>query len=394
MAANTDFFERISPQAVLKHGLLTRYAFYFAVKAGRATGGRVAFIDGYAGEGRYADGNHGSPLLLASSSERAATFGRDVKLAFVEQDDEHRRHLRSTLKEQGVDPDQLVNGEFQNAVDGLLERYADRATLMFVDPFGLALDRSTLEAVLKRSSPRQPIDVLFHFSLLSVARMAPAELAETLARDQQGPNAVKLNAALGDVDWRARFEAAVTSRATNTAIAVAEEFAAAVGKATGARHTSIQVRQRPGHLPKYLLMLFSKHDQAHWDFADQAGVAYVDWLHHCSKEDFLASVQASRAADTPSLFDEPEPEPDRSSAEARVAELVGHALPTHLARLLSERRSLRLVDHVADAYGDLLGRARATHVRAAIKTLHGNGVIDDDGKGEFWKRTITWRGQN
>ena len=51
---------------------------------------RVAFIDGHAGEGRYQDGNPGSPLLLASQATRAQMFGRDVKLAFVERDASRR----------------------------------------------------------------------------------------------------------------------------------------------------------------------------------------------------------------------------------------------------------------------------------------------------------------
>ena len=73
-------------EAVLKHGLLVRYAYYFAGRAGAAARGRVAFVDGYAGEGRYDDGSPGSPLLLASQAERATLLGRDIKLAFVEPD--------------------------------------------------------------------------------------------------------------------------------------------------------------------------------------------------------------------------------------------------------------------------------------------------------------------
>lgn len=80
MPSSSDFFGQRNAQAVLKHGILTRYAYYFAGRAGSATQGRVAFIDGYAGEGRYEDGNPGSPLLLASQANRALLFGRDVKL--------------------------------------------------------------------------------------------------------------------------------------------------------------------------------------------------------------------------------------------------------------------------------------------------------------------------
>ena len=117
MTASSDFFGQRNPQAVLKHGVLTRYAHYFAGRAGSATGGRVAFVDGYAGEGRYEDGNPGSPLLLASQANRVESLGRDVKLAFVEQDDARRLRLSNTLSENQVVPDQLLGGSFEDVVD-------------------------------------------------------------------------------------------------------------------------------------------------------------------------------------------------------------------------------------------------------------------------------------
>ncbi|MCC5952788.1 MAG: hypothetical protein JJU45_11905 [Acidimicrobiia bacterium] len=77
-------------------------------------------------------------------------------------------------------------------------------------------------------------------------------------------------------------------------------------------------------------MLFSKDDRAHWDVADRAAKAHVDWLHHCDSADYEANLQRDEA----------------------------------------------------------LGRARATHLRSAVKSFHAAGEIDDDGKGSFWERTI------
>src|SRR4249919_4181685 len=120
MPASSDFFGQRSAQAVLKHGVLTRYAHYFAGRAGAATQGRVAFIDGYAGEGRYQDGSPGSPLLLASQATRAQMFGRDVKLAFVEREDARREQLRQSLGDNNIAPDQLLGGSVEDVIDGLL----------------------------------------------------------------------------------------------------------------------------------------------------------------------------------------------------------------------------------------------------------------------------------
>lgn len=57
---------------------------------------------------------------------------------------------------------------------------------------------------------------------------------------------------------------------------------------------------------------------------------------------------------------------------------------THTGELVS----LRPIDAVQSTYGDQLGLARATHVRAALKELHRQGVIADDATGDFWTRTI------
>ncbi len=380
MPASSDFFGQRSAQAVLKHGVLTRYAHYFAGRAGSATQGRVAFIDGYAGEGRYQDGSPGSPLLLASQAIRVQMFGRDVKLAFVERDADRRQELRQSLAEAEIEPDQLLGGDFDEVVDGLLDRYTLHAVLVFVDPFGLAVDRSTLERVLRRRSPTQPIDVLYHFSLSTVARMGRAGVVEGATTRY---NAARLDAALGPIGWRDDFERATAPNApTEAALVVARRFGESVRRATGLQSTLVSVRQRPGQLPEYLLMLFSANQKAHWDFADQASKAYVDWLYHCDREDYDANVRLREEHGLIELF--ASAEPNKEDIDYQLCRDAAAYLPDHLIEVLRDRGSLRPVDAVEDVYGEMMGRARVMHVRAAIKHLHHAGLTDDDGTREFW----------
>lgn len=386
--ASSDFFDQRSAQAVLKHGLLTRYAHYFAGRAGSATQGRVAFIDGYAGEGRYQDGSAGSPLLLASQATQAQMFGRNVNLALVEQDADRRHELQESLAKVGIQPDQLLGGSLDAVIDGLLGRYSRHAVFVFVDPFGLAVDRLTLERVLRRRSLSQPIDVLYHFSLSTVARMGRAGVVD-------GPtsrhNAEQLDTALGAIGWREDFERATSPNApTEAALVVARRFGKSIQQATGLQSTGVSVRQRPGQLPKYLLMLFSADPKAHWDFADQASKAYVDWLYHCDREDYNANVRLREELGLIEMF--PTPEPDIKDIDNQLRRDAAEYLPDHLAEVLRSHGSLRAVDAVEDVYGEMLGRGRVTHIRAAIKQLHDAGSIDDDGTREFWNRTIRWTG--
>lgn len=245
MAATSEFFGSRNPQAVLKHGILTHYAYYFAGRAGAATEGRVAFIDGYAGQGRYEDGNPGSPLLLAAEAERVGLIRRDVTLAFVEPNPDHRAKLIESLKQSAVPADQIDARPFSEAATELLDRYTGRAVFLFVDPFGLGITFQTLLGILRRRSPRQPIDVRYHFSLSAAARMGRNAIGVSSGAEA---NAALVDAALGPGGWRDVFPLVDTGTvtATQAALQVARRFGNTVEHETGIRSTAIEVR-RHGH---------------------------------------------------------------------------------------------------------------------------------------------------
>jgi three-Cys-motif partner protein len=388
--ADRDFFESKNPQAVLKHGLLTRYAHYFAGRAGHATGGRIAFIDGYSGAGRYEDGSPGSPLLLASSAKRAETIKREVKLALVEPDGAIRRRLEANLAAADVAVDALLNRSLQDVIDDLLDRYADRAVLLFVDPFGLALSYETLVRVLRRSRDRGPVDVLLHFSTLSIARMGRAAVKGAGAVT----NATQLDRALGPVDWRAALKdlRELDGAPTQAAIDLAQQFNDAIASECGVPSLSVPIRKRPRHLPLFVLTLFCRDPvgKALWDFADMAGKACVDWLMRCESDDYEAYLARQEVA--PSLFplrSEPsEPEINRV-LDARAYDY----LPGHLADLVRRTGRMCLQDDPGSTYGRLLGVAREKHVRAAMNELVAQGLVDVAEPGQVRNAVYRWVGQ-
>ena len=166
---------------------------------------------------------------------------------------------------------------------------------------------------------------------------------------------------------------------------LARSFASSV--ATGARaHTvSIDVRQQPRHLPIYSLCLFTKYQQAVWDFVDIAGGAHLDWIERCEtdvREAHMAAIEMS--GQTP-LFQEPEI--DRSSIEAALTEHVVPYLTDRIPTVLADG-PLRFVDDPEALLGEVHGMARTTHVRTAIKTLYKQGIIDSDGTGDFFMTAI------
>jgi three-Cys-motif partner protein len=389
--ADRDFFESKNPQAVLKHGLLTRYAHYFSGRAGHATQGRLAFIDGYSGAGRYDDGSPGSPLLLASSAKLAETIKRDVKLAFVEPDPLVRRRLEANLRDAEVIYDELLARPLEEVIDSLLDRYANRAVLLFVDPFGLALSYETLTRVLQRSREFGPVDVLLHFSTLTIARMGRAAVKGAGAAN----NASLLDRALGPVDWRAALKdlPAIDGAPTQAAIDVAQQFNAAIAKECGIPSLSIPVRKRPGHVPLFLLTLFCQDPvgKALWDFADMAGKACVDWLLRCETDDYVSYI--ARQESTPSLFPMHE-EPTEAEINKALAARASEYLPGHIASVLRSAGRMRLQDDPAAVYGEQLGVAREKHVRAAIGELVEQGLVGIAVPGQVRKATYVWIGRD
>lgn len=386
-----DWFDQRKPQAVQKHGILARYAYYFAGRAGKATRDRVAFVDAYAGQGKYGDGSPGSPLLLLDEAERAALLGRDVHLEFVEVDRNNALALKEALVEAGLPTPNLRIGVFEEVLEEIQLAIGRRATLYFIDPFSLGLPFDDLVELLRSSGRDHPVDVIYHFSSSTVARLA-SRIVQAADSDPMGDMPEGLDRALGpDVDWQSAFEALDENRdggAYPLGVDISRQFAVSVAERAGVRSTVIEVKPRPDRATIYTLVLFSRNPQAHWDYCDIAGAAYIDWLHKCDVDDFEANLQRIEDGGAVPFDMFRDPEPDRGDIDERFGQEALEYLTEHIFIVLYEYGRLRFIDNPALIYGDYLGRARAQHLRAAVKRLYREGKIEDRGVGDFWKRFI------
>ena len=388
--AHDGWFDERKPAAVLKHGILARYAYYFSGRAGRATGNQVAFVDGYAGEGRYNDGNPGSPLLLVDEAQKATLIDRQVQLEFIEADGERATKLESVLEQAGLPNPSVWRGVFGDVLTAVQAAIGRKATLYFVDPFSLGLPFESLVQLLSESPNRHPVDVIYHFSSASVARIA-SRIVKADIDDSLSDMPERLSLALGpDIDWRASFES-IADQPSGTAYPLAVEllraFSATAAAASGVRSTVVEVKPRPSSATIYTLALFSRDAQAHWDYCDVAGASYVDWLHRCDHDDYEANLAAETAHGIARLF-QPD-EPDRDDLDERLEQEAVEYLRRHLEDLVRAGEVRRFVEDPPVVYGSYLGRARERHARAAVKAMHRDGIIDDDGTGDFYKREIT-----
>ena len=142
---------KIKQHTLAKHMLLRRYlGAWFPILTIGGHNRRVIYLDGFAGPGRYADNEPGSPIIaldtLVNHSHFAKMSHTEFIFAFVEQDPGRFSSLQSELEEfwnqRGETPSNIdvrpYNEPFENVARRITAAAHGRLapTLAFVDPFG------------------------------------------------------------------------------------------------------------------------------------------------------------------------------------------------------------------------------------------------------------------
>ncbi|MFC4950789.1 three-Cys-motif partner protein TcmP [Pseudonocardia sp. GCM10023141] len=402
LPANDTYFQRRKPAAAFKHGILSRYPVVFAAKTGAATAGqRVMFLDGYAGAGQYDDESPGSPLLFM---EVAKSMGgrRAVTGVFVEADEVNYQHLAELLAEI-TPPDAsytTVHGELGEHLHWILRKAADAALFVFLDPFGTALDRPQLCHLLTTRPRWPPTEVLLHFSVSTVARIGGIVRKAHRQRQQltaaERKTVANVDRFLGGDWWQAAFRTTAEDHdegtATQAALDVANRYCTEIGHQTGFTPVAIPVRPAPGRLPKYVLVLFTRHPHGLWHFTSTLGQAGRDWMAAHDADEVARLDARDNKTGTEALFDLPRPPFDPTAYERTHRGAWIEELADNLADLLHEHGTFRPAEHTLQIYGNLVGQAWEQHVRAAVKKLHAAGITHNTGKKigkiDFWERPL------
>lgn len=387
LSSNREFFQERRAQAVLKHGILARYPTIFASKLGYGDK-NVVFLDGYAGRGQYKDGSPGSPLLLAHTADRLSDF-RHVTAIYVEEDQQDFGNLQAVMRGR-IGRDFLLQGDVSRHLPRVMEISRNSPLFAFFDPFGTALDRRDLVTlVMNRRTP--PVEVLLHISISSVARLGGLFKARLRERIDLSPEERKtiehLDRFLGGEWWKSYFAPITSSddevRATEAALSVANRYRDEICSETGFMSVSMPVRRRPNHLPKYILVLFTRHADGMWFFADALGKAGREWERAWREDKAKSSVARLQSRDSKngaqSLFDLQQFEStdfDPVAYEAANRKAWIEEIKANVKELLRVENSPIPAHRITQIYGSLLGVAGERHVNAAMKILAVEGVIE------------------
>ena len=162
----------LEPHTAAKHEILRRYLQAWVPILSQGKFPQIIFVDGFAGPGRYSNGEEGSPIIAINSvTQQPRPIGAKVDFHFIELDKKRADHLETEIKALQL-PSNLVatihgGCSFQDKFPEIWGSYAPRAgrsrppTFVFIDPFGFKIPFSYVAKVLQAQSCEVLITFMF-----------------------------------------------------------------------------------------------------------------------------------------------------------------------------------------------------------------------------------------
>jgi three-Cys-motif partner protein len=142
--ATKKFFEERSDQSEVKARIVSKYFSAWAqviMPTAMSSGGKIAYIDLYAGPGRYRDGAASTPLLVLQKAIEDPKMSRMLVSIFNDEDKEKTSTLTKEIKDlPGIEKLKYIPQITCGSVDEDAALYFNKTKLIpsfsFVDPFG------------------------------------------------------------------------------------------------------------------------------------------------------------------------------------------------------------------------------------------------------------------
>lgn len=355
-----DFFDERQGPAVFKHAILKRYVRIYFSKTGHPPPHRGLYLDGYAGPGTYEDESPGSPTVAVDALE-PLTEVRDIDLVFVEKNPATFDELQQQCRRDGFENAVALKGLVEEHIDSILTQALQVPMLAFFDPFGMGLPLETLHAVLDRpqaASRRLPTEVLLNVSLPGLYRNAgklDSQATHEPTRRAHAKTVDRLDAHLGGEWWRPIWRSELEDRIERIVDGYIERL-----QLPGWETYRVPVSEQWRSGPKYFIVLITQHEDGIWLFNQSVSLAVEDFHRWCHQE-------GQQSLEQPDL----------------QAPVLSSHIASNVVELLREDGDFVIIDRLTAVLGDTLGYARETHIRKALRQLHGDGVVEDEPRGSL-----------
>jgi three-Cys-motif partner protein len=156
--AAVKFFEESREQSEVKAAIVTRYFWAWSkvmIPQAKKHAGKIAYIDLFAGPGRYKDGTKSTPLLLLEQAIQDPDMCRMLVTLFNDANQDFSQSLeRALLSLPGIEnltyPPKVHNFEVGEEIARQFQEMSLVPTLFFVDPWGYkGLSLNLIGSVLK-----------------------------------------------------------------------------------------------------------------------------------------------------------------------------------------------------------------------------------------------------
>ena len=185
--ADNRFFEISKEQSRVKTAIVSKYFDAWASvmmgvqdRVKGRYGDKIAYLDLFAGPGRYDDGTKSTPLMILEKAIANDKLRNRLVSIFNDKDDNNTRSLQEAIKNlPGIDSlrykPKVHRQEVGSEIVKLFEQMKMIPTFFFVDPWGYkGLSLQLVNAVLKDWG----CDCLFFFNYNRISMGLPNELVE------------------------------------------------------------------------------------------------------------------------------------------------------------------------------------------------------------------------
>lgn len=206
MTVPRDTLWALEPHTAAKHQILRKYLdAWFPILA--ANNKKIVYVDGFAGPGRYAGGEPGSPVIAMESAQtHRAHLSKELVFLFIEERTDRADHLDAEIAKLGLPSHfkvRVERGRFADKLERILDEIdGDRSQIApvfaLIDPFGFSGIPYTL---IQRLLSMDRCEVLITFMVDSINRWLEhpdanirAHIVETFGTDA----AISIAAGAGD----------------------------------------------------------------------------------------------------------------------------------------------------------------------------------------------------
>lgn len=251
---NTEcFFDETSEQSLAKATIVSKYFWAWAkviMTSVKKQRGRIAYIDLFAGPGRYKDGTKSTPILILEKAIQDKDMREMLVTIFNDADEDNSKSLGKAIEAlPGIDTlkhkPQINNEEVGEEIVKMFEQMRLVPTLFFVDPWGYkGLSLRLVNSVLKNWG----CDCIFFFNYNRINMGLSNKLVEE-----------HMNALFGKERADALRVRLSRMQTAERELAIVEEIAQALKEMGGKYVLPFRFRSNNGTRTSHHLIFVSKH---------------------------------------------------------------------------------------------------------------------------------------